>query len=243
MPHMNLKCVIVDDEPLAIEILLGLIKEIPSITVTKTFNDAVSAIGYVNNENVDFLLLDIEMPNLNGLDFLKGLANPPQVIITSANKEYALEGFDLDVADYILKPVTRTRLLRAIDKVMGIVSQQQEQYQRKGYRGVDKYILLRENKKMVKIDLGDILYIESDRDYVKVITPNRTVITKQNLGYFEKELSATDFLRVHRSFIVSYGHIDAYSSSTVEVSGIEIPFGRLYKDNVLKLLEEYFCTH
>lgn len=239
---MQLRCVIIDDEPLAVEVMSGFVKKIPNVEVLATFNDALLATNFVKENKIDFLLLDIEMPKLSGLDFLRNLVNPPFVIITSANKNYALEGFELNVVDYILKPIVFSRLVRAVNKVADVIATQQPKVERTPLKALEGCVLIKENKKMVRVKFNDILYLESVRDYVKVFTTNRTVITKQNLSYFEKMLNPNEFIRVHRSFIVSINHITAFSSSSVEVGEIDIPLGRLYKEESITRFEKLFET-
>jgi DNA-binding LytR/AlgR family response regulator len=232
-------CAIVDDEPLSVEILEGLLKRIPTIEVVATFNDALSVIDKLSELDVDFLFLDIEMPNLSGIDLLKSLPHPPLTIITSANKNYAIDGFELNVVDYLLKPLTFERVLKAINKVIELKST-------KSHHSIsinpDNYIYLKENKKMVRVRISDIKYLESIKDYVKVVTQGKTVITKQNLSHFEKSLDSENFIRIHRSFIVGVKHIDAYSCSSVEIGTLEIPIGRLYKDQTLKRIGDIIDT-
>jgi DNA-binding LytR/AlgR family response regulator len=227
---MKLCCAIVDDEPLSIEILQGLLNRIPTIEVVATFNDALSVLDKLSELDVDFLFLDIEMPNLSGIDFLKSLPHPPLTIITSANKNYALDGFELNVVDYLLKPLTFERVLKSINKVIELKSIKPHHPS----AIPDDYIYLKENKKMVRVRISDIKYIESIKDYVKVVTQGKTVVTKQNISHFEETLDSENFIRIHRSFIVGVKHIDAYSCSSVEIGTLEIPIGRLYKDHTLK---------
>jgi len=236
---MNLRCAIVDDEVLAIEILEGLLKRIPNIQVVATFNDAIQLLEKICELEIDFLFLDIEMPGLSGIDFLKSLPRPPLTIITSANKNYAIEGFELNVIDYLVKPFTFERLLKATNRVSEIVSVKTAH---PILSNSHDYIYLKENKRVVRVKISEIKYLESIKDYVKVVTQSKTVITKQNLSFFEKSLDPQHFIRVHRSFIVGVKHIDAYSCSTVEIGSQEIPIGRLYKDDTLKKFGEIVDT-
>lgn len=236
---MNLKCAIVDDEPLCVEVIEGFVGKIPNVEVIATFNDAVSAIDFVNSEDIDFLFLDIEMANLNGLDFLRVLTKPPLVIVTTANKEYAIESFELNVVDYVLKPIIFSRLVRAINKVADVVALRQ------GKMATEKLsnncLMLKVAKKLVRVNIDDIHYIESDKDYVKVITDTQTVATKQNISVFEQKLNPSKFIRIHRSFIVAFKHISAFSSSSVEVEGVDIPFGRSFREEAIQKLETIFA--
>lgn len=232
---MKLKCIIIDDEPLSIEILEGYLKRISNVEVVATFGDAISAIEKFDEISFDFLFLDIEMPRLSGMDFLKSLPHPPLAIIVSANKNYAIEGYELNVVDYLLKPITFERVVKSVNKIVEVKSKNTQSAQLPESSG---YIFLKENKKMVRLKMDDILYIESVKDYVKVVANDRTVITKQNLNHFEQLLDGSKFIRIHRSFIVAAAHLDAFSPSAVEIGKIEIPIGRLYKDKALKRLVE-----
>ena len=240
---MSIKCAIVDDERIAIAVIENLLRKIPGIEVVATCLSAIEAYEILKKQNIELLFLDIEMPDLTGIDFLKTLSSPPKVIITSANKEFALEGFELNVLDYIIKPVTIERLLKAIDKfpktdeVLAVTKKEEE----KKYIDSSEFIYVNENKKMVKIFIDNIEYIESIKDYVRINTTRKKVVTKQQLSYFEEKLNKTQFLRIHRSIIVSIKHIESYSSSIVEVAGIELPIGRSYKENVSGLLNK--LTH
>lgn len=231
---MKLRCAIVDDELLAIAMLEGILKKIPYVEVVKTFNDALSVYDFISENEIDFLFLDIEMPNLTGIDFLKSLTHPPLVIITSANKNYALEGFDLNVVDYVLKPLTLERVTKALCKVVDIKSAKELVGQ--SHPNNSEHLFLKENKRNVRISINEIVYLESVKDYVKVVTKNKTVLTKENLSHFESILDSTKFVRIHRSFIVAVNHIDAFSCSAVEIGKLEIPIGRLYKESTLKHL-------
>lgn len=229
---MDLKAIIVDDEPLAIAVIEGYLSRIPGVDIVATFNDGLPAFEFLQDNPVDVMFLDVEMPKLTGIELVRCLHNPPVVIITSANRDYAIEGFELNVADYILKPVTFERLLKAFSKAKELLSK----------RGYDdskesEYLIFKESKKNVRIKQDDILYIESIKDYIKVVTANRTVITKQSIGSVEEMLDKDRFIRVHRSFIVALNHVDTFSSTSLEIGSIEIPIGRLYRDDVIKILE------
>jgi DNA-binding LytR/AlgR family response regulator len=236
---MKLRCVIVDDEPLSIEVMEGFLKKIPNIEVVSTFNDAISVFDFIKENEVDFLFLDIEMPNLTGIDFLKSLQNPPLVIITSANKNYAIEGYELNVVDYLLKPLTFERVIKAINKLSEIFISTHNKHPN---ADSPDYIFLKENKRMVKVNYDEILFVESIKDYVKVVTREKTVVTKQNLSNLEQVLNQNDFLRVHKSFIISLKNVDAFSSTIIEIGLFEIPIGRMYKDETLKRLGEVIDT-
>ena len=236
---MKLRCAIVDDEPLAITVLEGFLAKLSNIEVVATFNDALSVIDFLSENQVDFLFLDIEMPNLTGIDFLKTFSNPPLVVITSANKNYATDAFDLSVVDYIVKPLTLERILKATNKVSEKISAKPNYVDLKGN---NSFIFLKENKRMVKVNLDEILFVESVKDYVKVVCRGKTVITKQNISGIELVLNPLDFIRVHKSFIVSVKNVDAFSSSEIEIGLFKVPIGRSYKDNALNRLGDICDT-
>ncbi len=229
---MNLKCVIVDDEPLAITILEGYLKKIPYIDIIGKFDSAIPVYEFLKKNAVDLIFLDIEMPNISGIDFLKSLPVTPTIIFTTANKNYAVDGFDLNVEDYILKPITFERLLKSVNRVYEKLTPDDTK------KESDEYLYLKENKKMVKVYFKNILYMESIKDYVKIVTTCKTVVTKQQLNFFETILEYKNFLRIHRSFIVSTDKIDAYSLSGIDIGNKELPIGRKYKDDVIRALEK-----
>lgn len=228
-----MKCIIVDDEPLAIEILEAYVAKVEQLELAGTFRNAVSAFTFLQQHTVDLIFLDIQMPKLSGIDFLKTLRNPPKVIFTTAFRDYAIEGFDLEVADYLLKPIPFERFLKAVAKVLHQPAAPAGQPQAK----VDEdYVYFKVDKKMVKTRMADILYIESIKDYVKVRTPEREIITQQKISYLEESLPREQFIRIHRSFIVNREKIDAYSATDVEIGKFHVPIGRNYKNDVMKVL-------
>ena len=228
---MKLKCVIVDDEPLAITILEGHLKKIPYIEVIGKFGSALPVYEFLKTNDVDLLFLDIEMPDLTGVNFVKSLSSSPSVIFTTANKNYAIEGFDLNVDDYILKPISFERLFKSVNRV----------FESKNNPKLDAEhrdsVYLKENKKMVRVYFKNILYLESLKDYVKVVTSCKTVITKQQLSYFEEIMHPAEFMRIHRSFIIAIKKIDSYNLSGIDIGNQEIPIGRKYKEAVIKVLD------
>ena len=230
---MKLKCVIVDDEPLAITIIATYLKKLPYIEIVGEFESAIPVYEFLKNNSVDLLFLDIEMPNLSGIDFIKSLQSLPNIILTTANKNFAIEGFNLNVNDYILKPVTFDRLVKAVNRIYESLNLKKDTEICNNH----DYIFLKENKKMVKVYFENILYFESIKDYVKITTNRKSVLTKQLLSFFEETLNTTDFLRIHKSYIVAVKKIDAYSSSSIEIENTEIPIGRKYKESVIEVLD------
>jgi DNA-binding LytR/AlgR family response regulator len=235
-----MKCIIVDDEPLAIEILESYVARIENLEVAGTFRNAISAFTFLQNHSIDVIFLDIQMPKLSGIEFLKTLKNPPKVIFTTAFRDYALDGFDLEVADYLLKPIPFDRFLKAIGKVMQTsAATTRSQPSSKTEIPYDNYVYFKVDKKMIKTKMNDILFIESIKDYVKVKTYEKEIVTQQKISYLEESLPKEQFLRIHRSFIVNVEKVDAYSATDVEIGKLHLPIGRNYKNDVTKVLSKF----
>lgn len=231
---MKLSCYIVDDEPLAIEVLQSHIERMDNLEIKGTFQNPLKAFQALHCEPVDLLFLDIQMPTLTGIELLKSLTNAPMVIFTTAHREYALTGFELDVVDYLLKPISFERLLQAIGKVykykQGVPQHKEEPL-------TDSFLCVQEGSKTIKIPLDEILYIESQRDYVKIITTARSVKVQERTGVLEQKLRQKGFLRIHRSFIVPVVKIDSWSACEVGIKGHVLPIGRTFSNEVLKVLK------
>lgn len=235
---MKTKCLIVDDEPLARELMRNHIEKLDNFEIVAECSDAMKALEALRNHKVDLMFTDIQMPQITGIEFLKTLKHPPQVIITTAYREYALEGFELDVVDYLLKPITFERFLKAVNKYF-LVSSGNEPVVENSTNGnavEDSFIYVKENKKVLKLFLCDILYIEGLSEYVKIYTAGKKIVTKASMANLEEKLTDCDFLRIHKSYIVSLRKIEAFTSSTVEIAGKELPVGRSYKSKVAQVL-------
>ena len=233
-----MKCIIVDDEPLAIEILESYVARIEQLQLVGTFRNAIAAFTFLQQHPVDLIFLDIQMPKLSGIDFLKTLKKHPKVIFTTAFRDYALDGFELEVADYLLKPIPFERFLKAVAKVLPQAETERTLPAQPSTTSNESFIYFKVDKKMVKTRLSDILYIESIKDYVKVRTLDKEIITQQKISYLEESLPRTQFLRVHRSFMVNVERIDAYSATDVEMGKHQIPIGRNYKNDVIRILSK-----
>jgi DNA-binding LytR/AlgR family response regulator len=231
---MKLKCIIVDDEPLAIEIIESYVGRLDDIEVVATCNNALKAFEIVQKQQVDLIFLDIQMPKLTGIDFVKTLKNPPKIILTTAYRDYALESYELEVVDYLLKPISFERFLVALQKVYKFEPKVENE---DPLMDDEAYIFLKADKKMVKVMLSDILFIESQKDYIRINTAEKDIISHQKISYLEEKLPEECFIRIHRSFIVPIRKIESYSASAIEVPGKELPIGRLYKNKVLEILQ------
>lgn len=228
--------IIVEDEPIAAEILADYIQQVPFLNKVAVCTDAIYAMEVLQKEKIDLMFLDIHMPKIKGMEFIKMLKFPPQIIITSAYNEYALQGFELGVLDYLLKPIEFNRFLMAVNKLQHQPSIPHAPQQ--AFTNEKPSIFFNVNKKRIRVPLDNILYIEGLKEYVKIFTTNgKTIITKTQLSHLEQELGKSGFIRIHRSFIVSKNKIDAYSAADVEIMGKSIPIGRGYKELIQALLE------
>jgi DNA-binding LytR/AlgR family response regulator len=228
----NIKCIIVEDEPLAVKILSDYIRQVPFLELQGTFKDAILATDYLRNNQTELIFLDIHLPKLKGMAFLKTLTHPPSVIVTTAYHEYAVEGFNLNVTDYLLKPFDFERFLIAVTKVK---TAQKEKSQSNEIQETKDFIFLTIQKKKVKILFSEILYIESQREYIRIVTTKKEYSSKMSTHEIEALLPATLFKRIHRSFIVSVNKIESYTAEMVEVNGVSIPIGRGYRDIIENL--------
>ena len=237
MPEsLIIKCLVVDDEPPAREIIRRYIEQVPSLELAGECGNAIQAFSFLQQHPVDLLFLDVRMPQLNGNDFLKTLKNPPKVIFTTAYPDYALEGYELDILDYLMKPIPFDRFLKAVNKMFHQTVMQQESTSIPEEKKNDSFVYFRADRKMVKVMLRDILYIESMKDYVKVITKSGTIITKQSISSVEAMLPEKEFIRTHRSYIVAARHIKSYTAELIEIHNTEIPIGKLFRNEVMKTL-------
>jgi two-component system, LytTR family, response regulator len=232
----KIKCLIIDDEPPAREIIRRYIEQTPMLELAGECANAIQAFTLLQQQKVDLLFLDIRMPQLNGNDFLKTLKNPPKVIFTTAYSEYALEGYELDVIDYLMKPIPFDRFLKAVNKVYGQTVVKTETAATAEEKKSGSFVYFRADRKMVKIMLEDIFYIESMKDYVKVFTTGGMIITKQSISSVEAMLPEKEFIRTHRSYIVSARHIKSFTSELIDIHNTEIPIGKLFRNEVMKTL-------
>lgn len=228
----EINCIIIEDEPLAVKILSDYILQVPFLELQGTFKDAILATDYLRDNHTDLIFLDIHLPKLKGMAFLKTLTHPPEIIITTAYHQYAVEGFNLNVTDYLLKPFDFERFLTAVTKVK---TAQREHRISTESTEIKDFIFLNVERKRMKILFSEIIYIESQREYIKITTTKNEYISKMSTHEMEVLLPANLFKRVHRSFIVSISKIESYTAEMVEVNGICIPIGRGYRDSLENL--------
>ncbi len=233
---MKIRCLIVDDEPLAIQLVKSHLDQLELFEVTATCNNAVKALEVLRSKEIDLIFLDIKMPQLTGIDFLKTLKNPPSVIITTAYREFALDGYDLDIVDYLLKPITFDRFFKAIDRYLRT---QQTHQKTLIAPSQNQFIYIKTGAKFHKLYADDILYVESLKDYVIIHCNSQKINAKYKISDIEIELKPFNFIRIHRSFIVNQKKITAFTTNDVEIGKQEIPIGTNYKNYVLNELKNH----
>ena len=228
---VQLTCLIVDDEPLAQDIIENYLTNFSFVKLVAKCDNALIALDWIKKQKIDLVFLDVSMPFISGIEFIRTLKNPPAVILTTAHKEFALEGYELNVVDYLLKPISFERFLMAINKLNLDVPETPKPVITNARN--DSFIYVKSEKKNVKILLKEILFIESLKDYIKIHTTNKTIITQVAISTIEQRLP-DNFLRVHRSFIVARDKITAYTQHDIEIGKLQIPIGRNYKTIVVK---------
>ncbi len=234
---MKVQCIIIDDEPLAIELIKTHIAKFPNLEMVASCHNAMEGFEVLKSRQVDLIFLDIQMPLLTGIDFLKSLSNPPKVIFTTAFREYALESYELEVVDYLLKPISFDRFFKAVNKYFKTAVHKNTHLVNKAIdNNSSTFININTNKKHFKVLFSDILYAESLKDYVQIHTVEMTLVTKDKISDFEHKLP-NNFLRIHRSYIVNLDKITAFTTHDIEIGKLEIPIGVSYKNEVLRILK------
>ncbi|WP_175621809.1 LytR/AlgR family response regulator transcription factor [Chryseobacterium schmidteae] len=223
---MRIKCLIIEDEPLAVEVLKDFIKDVPFLELVGVCHDAICAMEILKEKEVDLMLLDIHLPKIKGLDFLQTLKNPPKVIITTAYHEFAVKSYEYDVLDYLMKPIEFSRFMTAIQKILKIQTSTESS---PNEVLADLYFTV--NKKKARVPLQSILYIESQKENIKIVMEDKILITRYSISDIENKLP-DDFIRIHRSFIIAKSKIDFFDAQDVEIKGKSIPIGRNYRDFV-----------
>lgn len=226
----NYNCIIVEDEPLAIEVIEDYVSQIPFLSLKAICTDAIQASEVIRNNKIDLIFLDIHLPKIKGFEFLKTLKNPPKVIITTAYHDYALSSYDYNVIDYLLKPIEFSRFLTAINKLSSNEYPEEVNGSNKSDR---EYLFLNVNKRKQKIFFDEILYIESQKEYININLNNKAITTKMAISEIESLLPNSSFLRIHRSFLIAKDKIDNYSQNDIEIAGKLLPIGRSYKELVI----------
>jgi DNA-binding LytR/AlgR family response regulator len=227
---MKIKCVLVDDEPLAVKILQNYFANFPEFEVVGTFNNALEALDFVNNNIVDTLFLDINMPMMTGFELISLMENKPKVVITTAFREFAAESYDLEVLDYLVKPIPLPRFIKCINKItteFSIKNNLKVESPR-----MDSHIFIKVDKKMVKIHIDEILFIEGMKEYIKVVTIDKTYITHKSLTSLSEELPSERFLRIHKSYTIAVDKVKSIEGNRIQIHSFTIPIGRNYSKEV-----------
>lgn len=234
---MKLRCLLIDDEPPALKVLESHISQINGVEIVAQCKNALEALDVLETKIVDLMFLDIKMPKILGTDFLKNLTHPPKVIFVTAYRDYAVDGYELDVVDFLVKPVSFERFVKAITKVKRMMGHEIISPVNNHKSNTNAFVYLKVDKNMQKVYVDDILYIESWKDYIKVfLRTGQNFLVKQSISAMENLLSEHKFLRVHRSFMVSVDKITGYNVLFVQVNSTDIPIGRLYKQAVMEIL-------
>ncbi|OJJ21537.1 DNA-binding response regulator [marine bacterium AO1-C] len=233
---MPIKCLIVDDEPLAIKILEQYIADLENLELVASCRSATKALTYLEKEAVDVIFLDIQMPQITGMALAKNLQNPPKIVFTTAYRDFAVESYEVNAVDYLVKPISFERFFQAIQKLKTSAGALQST----PLQASSETLLIKADKKQFVIKLSDIQYIESIKDYVIVHTPHQDLVSYQTMQQVIGALPITDFLRIHRSFIINLNHLKAFNHSYVFIADNEIPIGRTYKEEVQQKLTQHF---
>ncbi len=237
MDGHKIRCLIIDDEPLAIKLIRSHLSKLECFEVAGECRNALKAIEFLRHEKIDLMFLDVNMPEITGLEFLKTIPNPPYVIITTAYREYAIEGYDLDVVDFLLKPISFERFLKAINRFCNRTrSATHDEGQIETTE--KKFIQIQDGKNFFKLPYDDIAYFEGYGEYVKVITIGKTYIVRESLTDFENKLCRDSFLRIHKSYIVNLHKIKGFSTIHVMLKDNELPIGRLYREKTMSILKK-----
>jgi len=229
-----IKCIIVDDETLAQEVIINHLQQVDRFELVGTFRNAQEALQALNTQEIDLMFLDIRLPGMSGLQFLQSLSNLPLVVLTTAYAEYALEGYEFNVIDYLLKPISFDRFLKTVNKIVD--GRMLPQSPKDPGKSMGNHFFVKSNSKFFRVNFAAISYIEGMKDYLKIHTGENTLITHQTMTDMEKLLPAGQFIRVHKSYIVAISHIRAIYGNSVEVDSMTIPIGISYKDKVMELI-------
>ena len=236
-----LKCIIVDDEEMAVKVIASHVGNIKELELVGIYTNAVDAFAALQQQQIDIVFLDIQMPRMNGITLIRSLSSPPHIILTTAHREFALEGYDLDVTDYLLKPISFERFLKAVGKVLQhekIQYDNEALIQAAASNSETPFIYIKSDRQFVKVLLDDILFIESIKNHVKIVTTKQTHFTLVTISDMEEKLPPQRFIRIHRSYIVSVSKLEKFTHTSVTIDKLELPVGESYKNELLKRLNQ-----
>ncbi|MEZ4826555.1 MAG: LytTR family DNA-binding domain-containing protein [Bacteroidia bacterium] len=240
---MTLNCIAIDDEPLALEVIERFCAKIPNLTLLRTFRNPIEAAQFIRNQSVDLVFLDIQMPDLNGIQLLQSLVHKPMVVFTTAYSQYAVDSYEFDALDYLLKPFLFDRFLKAVNKAFDqlkakeAIENQEETPAEEELLAEKDYLFIKSDTRFFKVDFKNILYIEGMRDYIAVHTPGQKILTLMSMTKMMEKLPQGDFMRIHKSYIIGLNHISLIQNNRVIVAGKEIPISNSFKDAFLKFVE------
>ncbi len=227
--NKTVNCVIIDDEPLAINVIKNHLQHFSNYKIIGSFNQPVTAFDFIQQNPVDVIFLDINMPDINGLELIKNLKNKPLVVVTTAYREFAIESFEIGVLDYLVKPISLKRFMKTIDRINNRIFDNNSKQEK-------NYFFVKANKKLIKLFFDDIIYIESLRDYIQIVTKNDRILVLSSMNAFLKQLPADKFLRIHRSYIINTSKVTSIDGNLIELPEKKIPIGRNYINEVKKVI-------
>lgn len=234
----QIACIIVDDEAIAREVIATHLAKIKNITIVKSCSNAIEAFNCISNNTIDLVFLDINMPEISGIAFAKSINKYIKIIFTTAYRDYAVEGFELQAVDYLLKPIAFERLLKAVTTYFEVYNTNIE-HKVQTIESTNSFMFVRSERKMLKIDFNSIIYIESYSDYIKIHLPNETIVTRETISAIEAKLPKQQFIRIHRSFIISLHNIESFTNEHITINKQALPISRSYRKEVLARLEQY----
>ncbi len=235
--NRDISCLIVDDEAMAIEIIETHLSKIPTIKTINSCNNAIEAFNFLINNSVDLVFLDINMPEISGISFAKSIHKDIKIIFTTAYRDYAVEGFELQAVDYLLKPISFERLLKAVNTYFEVYNNSNKTSLKE--EAVSEFMFVRADRRMIKIDFDAIIYVESYSDYIKIHLTDETITTRETISAIEVKLPNNNFMRIHRSFIISLAHITSFTNEEITINKKSFPISRSYKKEVLSILEKF----
>lgn len=233
----DISCLIVDDEVIAQEIIATHLSKIPNIKSVASCNNAIEAFSYLRNNTVDLIFLDINMPEVSGISFAKSINKDIKIIFTTAYRDYAVEGFELQAVDYLLKPISFERLLKAVNNYFDIYGDYSESINQN--QDSNNFMFVRSDRRMIKVDFNNIIFIESYSDYIKIHLENETLVTRETISAVEAKLPTKQFMRIHRSYIISLANITSFTNEEITINKKSLPISRSYKKEVLNTLESF----
>ncbi len=237
LEQKNISCLIVDDEAIAREIIATHLSKISNINIVTSCSNAMEAFNVINNHNIELVFLDINMPEISGISLAKSINKDIKIIFTTAYRDYAIEGFELQAVDYLLKPISFERILKAVNTYFEVYSEAKKNVSQEAK--INDFMFVRSDRRMIKVDFDTIVYIESYSDYIKIHLANKTIVTRETISAIEAKLTKNKFIRIHRSFIVALSKISSFTNEEIIIQNKSLSISRSYKTDVLELLKKF----